>query len=98
MDLASFARRIPKIELHLHLEGAVRPSTFVELARKNAVPLPAFGEIGELYRYDNLPDFLKIYDLVIPAGGDTHASVKLSVDRLAELCGNKWVDACQLPE
>jgi prolyl-tRNA editing enzyme YbaK/EbsC (Cys-tRNA(Pro) deacylase) len=41
---------------------------------------------------------LKIYDLVIPAGGDTHASVKLSVDRLAELCGNKWVDACQLPE
>ena len=41
---------------------------------------------------------LKIYDLVIPAGGDTHASVKLSVDRLAELCGGQWVDACQLPE
>lgn len=41
---------------------------------------------------------LKVYDLVIPAGGDTHASVKLSVDRLAELCGNRWVDACQLPE
>lgn len=41
---------------------------------------------------------LRIYDLVIPAGGDTHASVRLSVERLAELCGNKWVDACQLPE
>jgi len=41
---------------------------------------------------------LKVYDLVIPAGGDTHASVKLSVDRLAELCGNRWVDACQLPQ
>jgi prolyl-tRNA editing enzyme YbaK/EbsC (Cys-tRNA(Pro) deacylase) len=41
---------------------------------------------------------LRIYDLVIPAGGDTHASVKLSVARLAELCGNKWVDACQIPE
>ena len=41
---------------------------------------------------------LKIYDLVIPAGGDTHASVKLSVERLAQLCGNRWVDACQLPE
>ncbi|MBN9027371.1 MAG: hypothetical protein J0H20_17665 [Rhizobiales bacterium] len=64
MDLTSFARRLPKIELHLHLEGAVRPSTFVELARKNGVELPDFDEIGELYRYDNLPDFLKIYDLV----------------------------------
>src|SRR5690606_21994608 len=40
---------------------------------------------------------LKVYDVVIPAGGDTHASVKLSVDRLAELCGNNWVDACIPP-
>ena len=48
-----------------------------------------------------LPIFLdtsiKVYDIVIPAGGDTHASVTLSVSRLAELCGNKWVDACQPP-
>lgn len=40
---------------------------------------------------------LRVYDLVIPAGGSTHASVRLSVDRLAGLCGNKWVDACQPP-
>ena len=48
-----------------------------------------------------LPIFLdtsiKVYDVMIPAGGDTHASVTLSVDRLAELCGNNWVDACQPP-
>jgi prolyl-tRNA editing enzyme YbaK/EbsC (Cys-tRNA(Pro) deacylase) len=46
----------------------------------------------------HLDTSLKVYDLVIPAGGDTHASVKLTVDRLAELCGGRWVDACQLPE
>ncbi|MCS6760208.1 MAG: YbaK/EbsC family protein [Candidatus Devosia euplotis] len=40
---------------------------------------------------------LRIYDQVIPAGGDTHASVRLSVDRLAELCGNRWVDTRQPP-
>ncbi|HWU18394.1 MAG TPA: YbaK/EbsC family protein [Devosia sp.] len=40
---------------------------------------------------------LKVYDVVIPAGGSTHASVRLSVERLAELCGNQWVDACQPP-
>jgi len=50
-------------------------------------PLPIF-----------LDTSLKIYDFVIPAGGDTHASVRLTVDRLAQLCGNRWVDACQLPE
>lgn len=40
---------------------------------------------------------LKIYDEVIPAGGSTHASVRLSVTRLAELCGGKWADACDVP-
>lgn len=40
---------------------------------------------------------LKVYDELIPAGGDTHASVRLSLARLAELCGNKWVDACVPP-
>lgn len=41
---------------------------------------------------------LKIYDEVIPAGGSTHASVRLSVTRLAALCGNTWADACDVPE
>ncbi|UYN98494.1 MAG: YbaK/EbsC family protein [Devosia sp.] len=50
-------------------------------------PLPIF-----------LDTSLRIYDIVIPAGGDTHSSVKLSVERLENLCGGKWVDACQLPE
>lgn len=64
MSLEDFARQIPKIELHLHLEGAVRPGTFVELAGKNGIALPPFEAISELYRYENLPDFLTIYDLV----------------------------------
>ena len=41
---------------------------------------------------------LKIYDEVIPAGGDTHSSVRLSVERLLALCGGEWADACDVPE
>ncbi|MBN9315165.1 MAG: YbaK/EbsC family protein [Devosia sp.] len=40
---------------------------------------------------------LKIYDVVIPAGGSTHASVRLPLARLVELCGGKWADACDVP-
>jgi prolyl-tRNA editing enzyme YbaK/EbsC (Cys-tRNA(Pro) deacylase) len=54
-----------------------------------------FGLPGPLPIY--LDTSLKIYDVVIPAGGSTHASIRLTVDRLAELCGNQWVDACQPP-
>jgi len=49
-------------------------------------PLPIYLDVS-----------LKIYDLVIPAGGDTHASVRMTVERLAELCGSKWADACVPP-
>ncbi len=54
-----------------------------------------FGLPGPLRIYMDVS--LKIYDEVIPAGGDTHASVRLSVARLAELCGNRWADACEIP-
>ena len=62
MSLATFVQRLPKVELHLHLEGAVSASTFAELAAANSVVLPK--PTAQLYSYDNLPDFLKIYDLV----------------------------------
>lgn len=54
-----------------------------------------FGLPGPLPIY--LDSSLRVYDVVIPAGGSTHASVRLTVDRLADLCGGKWVDACQPP-
>ena len=55
--------RIPKVELHCHVEGTVRPGTVVELARKAGRPLPA-DDPEELYRYDSLDSFLSIFWLV----------------------------------
>lgn len=64
MSAEAFIQALPKVELHLHLEGAVAASTFAELAAKNGVELPAGKTAQSLYSYDNLADFLKIYDLV----------------------------------
>ncbi|WDR04605.1 YbaK/EbsC family protein [Devosia rhodophyticola] len=49
-------------------------------------PLPIYADVS-----------LKIYDEVIPAGGSTHSSVRLSVSRLVTLTGARWVDACEPP-
>ena len=54
---------IPKVELHCHVEGAVRPSTVVELARKNSRQLRS-EDPTELYRYTSLNSFLEIFWLV----------------------------------
>jgi adenosine deaminase len=54
---------LPKVELHCHVEGAIRPSTVVELAAKNGVALPT-DDPTDLYRYDSLDSFLDIFWLV----------------------------------
>lgn len=39
MSLADFIRAMPKVELHVHLQGATQPETLLRLAQRNHVPL-----------------------------------------------------------
>ena len=55
--------RIPKVELHCHVEGTVRSATVLDLARKAGRPLPV-DDPGLLYRYDSLDSFLDIFWLI----------------------------------
>jgi adenosine deaminase/aminodeoxyfutalosine deaminase len=63
-DLADFIRRLPKAELHLHLEGTVLPSTLVELsARHDARPM-TLPEAEALYRFTDFTGFLMAFKAV----------------------------------
>lgn len=59
-----FVEKIPKTDLHLHLDGSMRLSTLIELAKENRIHLPAYDE-KELRRlvfkrkYSNLDEYLK---------------------------------------
>jgi adenosine deaminase len=64
MDFGTFLRKIPKVELHCHLEGSVKASTFVELANKNRVAVPSCQDPLELYNYRSFRQFLSIYKKV----------------------------------
>lgn len=59
-------REIPKVELHCHLEGSLRPSTLIELAARREVTLPS-TDPDELYRYGDLIEFLAVYELACAA-------------------------------
>ena len=68
-ELESFIRHLPKVELHVHLEGSVQPETLHELSRsKGRLEKETRDWIseraGQRYRYKNFQDFLQAFKLV----------------------------------
>jgi aminodeoxyfutalosine deaminase len=59
----------PKIELHVHLEGAVRAPTLLEIAKRNDYPLPAetVEGLAELYRFRDFQHFIEVWVLTTNA-------------------------------
>ena len=55
--------KLPKIELHLHLEGSLEPELMFELAQRNAISLSykSVEELKAAYQFNNLQSFLDIY-------------------------------------
>ena len=54
---------MPKVELHVHLEGSIQPGTLVELARRHGVKLPAQDEDGlrAWYTFRDFRHFIDVY-------------------------------------
>jgi aminodeoxyfutalosine deaminase len=64
VDVVGWLRGLPKVELHLHLEGSITAETLVELSRKNdAEPLSLEAARG-IYEYTDFPTFLMTFKAV----------------------------------
>ena len=65
--LERFIREMPKVELHLHLEGTVRPATLLALAQRHRVELPAWDAetLTRWYQFTSFRHFLDIWLTVL---------------------------------
>ena len=56
-------KKIPKAELHLHIEGSLEPEFMFELSERNKIEIPfkSIDEIRAAYNFNNLQSFLDIY-------------------------------------
>jgi adenosine deaminase/aminodeoxyfutalosine deaminase len=60
-DLAAFIRRLPKAELHLHLEGTILPATLVELSRhEGRIPLTP-EQAEDVYHFTDFTGFMNAF-------------------------------------
>ncbi len=56
-------KRLPKAELHLHIEGSLEPELMFKLSKKNniAIPYASIEDVRKAYDFTNLQSFLDIY-------------------------------------
>jgi aminodeoxyfutalosine deaminase len=80
----------PKIELHVHLEGTVRPATLLEIARRNDYALPATSveELQALYEFRDFAHFIEVWILTTNALKRAEDFRQVVVDYAAEAAGH----------
>ena len=62
-EIIEFIKKIPKAELHLHIEGSLEPELMFKLAKRNNIEIPfqSVQEVRTAYSFHNLQSFLDIY-------------------------------------
>ncbi|MGH8131587.1 MAG: adenosine deaminase [Steroidobacteraceae bacterium] len=88
MNCNELIDRIPKAELHLHIEGTLEPELMMSLAERNGVALP-YGSVEEIrsaYDFTDLQSFLDIYYAgarVLLTARDFHDLTRAYLERAA---------------
>jgi adenosine deaminase/aminodeoxyfutalosine deaminase len=99
-ELESFIRHLPKVELHVHLEGSVQPETLHELSRsKGRLEKETRDWIsdrtGQRFKYKNFRDFLQAFKLVTLLL-ETPSDYAMATARLIEGLANQNVKYAEI--
>ncbi len=85
--------RLPKIELHLHLDGCARPATLRDLAAERGLPLPTDDEVIAPLVCDDLGDYIRRIDRALVLMQDAAALTRLADELVADLAADGVVYA-----
>ena len=74
---------MPKVELHCHLEGCVRPQTFIELADRHGVALPTVDPAG-VYDYHDMASFMVVFERLCASVVDRDDMARITYEALVD--------------
>lgn len=91
-DLSQFIQDMPKAEIHVHLEGAIKPQTVLELAQRHrkqdALPSTDLESLQSWFTFIDFPHFIKVYltiqDLLRTADDFALVAYELGADMAAQ--------------
>jgi aminodeoxyfutalosine deaminase len=86
-DIQAFIRRLPKAELHLHLEGTITPTTLVELSQRHDTTPITQSDAEALYQFTDFTGFIEAFKAVtrqLVHAGDYELAAWRMMQHLAE--------------
>ena len=92
-------RRLPKVELHYHLDGGLRPQTIIELAAEQGVEVPVTNpaELGEWFHRGadrkNLALYLQGFDVTVSVMQTEDALERVARETIEDLAADGVVYA-----
>ena len=83
--------KLPKVELHLHLEGAARPYFIKDLALKKGIDVQELIFSNETYKFESFESFLSLYEKVASLLRSPYDYYKLTAHVLKECAKNNII-------
>jgi adenosine deaminase len=90
-----YLRRAPKVEMHVHLEGALRPERLFQILRRHRLHphIRSPEDLGFLYRHANFAEFLDHFRFAVTAMRDVQDVHDVALDLFRELAAQEVVYA-----
>ena len=83
--------RLPKVELHCHLDGCLRPQSMLEVAKQDGISLP-YSDIMQLDSYlrigkkrGTLEDYLKLFDITLSVMQTPESLVRFAYELIEDV-------------
>jgi adenosine deaminase/aminodeoxyfutalosine deaminase len=92
-DIEGFIRRLPKAELHLHLEGTILPATLVELSKRHDAHPMSLREARSHYQFDDFTSFIEGFKAVTRRLADPEDYELVAWHMMQQLAGQGVVHA-----